>query len=368
MKYSDLVELKKRIEFNMTESEVLVKLVDEANRKGEKVRKENKRLRNRAKKTLKMLLESEEILFREDTLPEDYIPTKICSIGIDGSFYKVGGMGGKWYVPYSIVRIRFERGIETQPILDIYSAGIEEIEEQKTPNVDNEASIRMLVGETKALNNWGAKNISSIIFIDGPIVDPPAYKNKDYIKERCKAIKKCLDNSLVIGCVKRSRDTFFLKHFETILGMSDSALERDFLSDQQIFAYFFSNFRFENDYGGVLYSKFIDISDYDTYSIYKECGVSVYTSFYQKNIDSKILRIDVPIIEDKAYESGELLLKAIKAAASWQYPKQYIPLPVELAHEKCKVREGAAELLYDEILTKSRSTNMEDQITMWQLR
>lgn len=368
MKYSDLIELKKRIELNMTESKVLVKLVEEANRKGEKVQKENKRLRKQAKKLL-TLIKSEEILFKEDKLPRDYDPTKICTIGIDGSFYLVGGVGGKWYSPYSIVRIRFERGIESQPLLDIYSAGIEEIEEQKTPNVNNEAALRMLIGETKALDNWGAKNIPSIIFIDGPVVDPPIHRDRNYIEDRCSAIKKCLKNSLIIGCVKRSRDSFFIKHFESIT--DSESIKKDFLSDQQLFAYLFSIFRFENKYNGILFSKFINISDQDIYSIYKENGVYIFTAFYQKSIDSKILRIDVPMLEEKVRENWEeidILLKSIKAAAYWQYPKQYIPLPIELAHEKCKIREGAAEVLYEEILTKSKSGDIEDQITMWQLR
>ncbi len=366
MKYSDLIELKKRMEFNMTESEVLVKLVDEASRKGEKVQKENKRLRKQAKKILQALIKSEEIIFKEDKLLTDYDPLRICTIGIDGSFYLVGGVGGKWYSPYSIVRVRFEKGIESQPLLDVYSAGIEEIEEQKTPNVNNEASLRMLVGETKALDNWGAKNIPSIVFIDGPIVDPPTYKDKDYIKDRCSAIKKCLTNSIVIGCVKRSRDSFFIKHFETIIG--SETLRKDFLSDQQLFAYIFSIFRLENKYSGILFSKFINISDYDVYSIYKENGVYIFTAFYQKNMDSKILRIDVPAMDEKLSEIDTLSLKFIKAAAYWQYPKQHIPLPIELAHEKCRIREGTAEVLYKEILTKSRSGDIEDQITMWQLR
>jgi hypothetical protein len=364
----DLFERIKRIEFNKTEPEVLIELIKDANQKGEKVQKESKRLKNRAKEVFKKLSIFEEILIKEDKLPSDYNPLIECTIGIDGSYNKVGGVGGKWYSPYSIVRIRFENGITSMPIVDIYSAGIEEIEEQETPNVDEEASLRMLEGETKAINNWGSKNISSIVFIDGPIVDPPTYKDKDYIDYRCKAIKKCLKHSLVIGCVKRSRDIFFIKDFEKILGSSNGELRKDFLGDQQIFAYFFTNFRFENDYRGVLFSKYIDISDHDTCQMYKENGLHVYSTFYQKNINSKILRIDIAIPEESLSNAQDLILKGIKASADWQYPKQDIPLPIELAHEKCKIRKGAADILYEEIITKSRSTSIDDQIVMLQLR
>lgn len=353
----------------MTESEVLVKLVDEANRKGEKVQKENRRLKTISEKIFnKLLSKSDKILFREDDLSIEYKATQICTVGIDGSFYKIGGVGGKWYSPYAIVRILFEKGIISMPVVDVYSAGIEEIEEQKYQNVDQEASLRMLAGETKAISNWGAKNITSIVFIDGPIADPPAYMNRDYIENRCKAIKKSLTRSMVIGCVKRSRDAFFLKYFEKLLELKEGELEKNFLSDQYIFAYFFSNLRIKNVYKGVLYSRPIDISDYGVHTLYKEYGVHIYSSFYQKSIDSKILRIDIPFLETDVEKAEEIILKAIKASADWQYPKQYIPLPVQLAHEKCKIRGGTAEVLYDEILTKSRSSSVEEQITMLQLR
>jgi hypothetical protein len=227
----------------------------------------------------------------------------------------------------------------------------------------------MLLGETKAIDNWGSKNISSIVFIDGPIVDPPTYNDKEYIEDRCKAIKKCLqNNSLVIGCVKRSRDSFFIREFEKILGLANDELRKEFLGDQQLFAYFFTIFRFENNYNAVLFSKCIDISDYEIYKTYRENDLYVYSVFYQKNIDSKILRIDIAVSKENLPNANDLALKGVKAASCWQYPKQGTPLPIELAHEKSKIREGTAEILYEEILTKSRSASIEDQITMLQLR
>ena len=142
-----------------------------------------------------------------------------CSIGIDGSFYTIGGVGGKWYAPYAIVRILFEYGINQEPIVDVYAAGIEEISEQQHFNVDGEAGRRMLIGETKAMGDWGKKNKESIIFIDGPIVVSPSENKKEYVKYRCEAIRECLKSSKLIGCVKLSRDMFFIKKFEEMLGV-----------------------------------------------------------------------------------------------------------------------------------------------------
>jgi len=361
--YEELVELKKRIEFNRTETRVLSELVREANRIGERRQKENAMFKKRALKIFNETSKIEKILFIEDDLPNNKF-TDCRTVGIDGSFYLIGGTGGKWYAPYSIVRILFENGIEATPRVDIFAAGIEEISEQKDHNVKEEAALRMLVGETKAIENWGNKKRTSLIFIDGPIADPPHYNNINYIEDRSSAIKKCLRNSRMIGCVKRPRGHFFIKNFENVNEKSYNG----FPSDQHLFIYLFSAFRFKKKYYGALYSKFLDISDYKTYNLYKKYGIHVYSTFFQKNIDSKILRLDIPLLEEELEQANKICSDAVKATLDWQYPKQYVPLPVELAHQKCKIREGAAEVLYEEILTKSRTTNFEDQISLFQLR
>jgi len=369
MKYEEWRELKKRMEFNLTESQTLVKLVEESKRKGEKVQKENKRLRELSGKITNQLNESE-VFFKDNDLPDDYDPLKICSVGIDGSFYPVGGVGGKWYSFYSIARILFEKGIDFEPIVDIFSAGIEEIEEQKNPNVSSEASLRMLVGESKAIDNWGSKNRESIIFIDGPVVDPPHPTEKYYVEDRCKAIKKCLEKSTLIGCVKRSRDAFFIKHFTEELGIKEGWL-KNFPSDQHLFAYLFIKYRRVNNYNGALFSKYIDVSNSPIYEKYRDEGIYIMALFFQKDVRSKIMRVDVPFIEDIKDIKNEVdnkIKMAVKAVNDWQYPDQYIPLPVQLAHEKCAIREGAAEVLYEEILTKSRSVEPSEQLAMMQLR
>jgi hypothetical protein len=90
----------------------------------------------------------------------------------------------KWYTPLSVARIIFENGFGTQPIVDIFWAGIEEIEEAEEWYPNKVASVMMLSGETKAILNWGTSNKEAYVFIDGPIVDPPtiSYGGKEYIK------------------------------------------------------------------------------------------------------------------------------------------------------------------------------------------
>jgi len=349
MRLEQINELRKRMEFNSTESETLVRLVEESQQKGESFQKENKRLRILSQKLLKKI-GREQIFFTDADLPSNFDPKTCCSVGIDGSFFPMGGIGGKWYIPYSVVRILFSEGFHSMPVVDVYAAGIEEIQEQEFINVKSEASLRMLVGESKAIENWGAKNIPSLIFIDGPIVDPPKPVNDDYVIERTKGIKKCLEKSIMIGCVKRSRDNFFKKDFEEKFKIDFSELN-NFPSDQYLFAYFFMSYRHETDYNGSLFSHFIDISNMPPNEKYNENGLKIFTVYFQKNINSKVMRIDIPFLagrEKNLLAIEKTIKKAIKSVNDWQYPDQYVPLPVELAHQKCNMKKLLHEV---EVLT-----------------
>jgi hypothetical protein len=138
---------------------------------------------------LQKLTQEEKILFTKADIDPGLDFSNHCSIGIDGSFFAIGGVGGKWYAPYAIVRILFDKGIKNDPEIDVYASGIEEIIEQEYFSIEGEAGRRMLIGETKALDDWGDKNKESLIFIDGPVVDPPSYNNVSYIEYRCKRSK-----------------------------------------------------------------------------------------------------------------------------------------------------------------------------------
>lgn len=366
MKYKELLDLKKRMEFNKTEPETVQELVSEAIEKGNKARKNNERL-SRLSSQITQELEKIDFILTSSLLED--IKYDSCAVGIDGSFQTVGGTGGSWYSPFCVVRILFESGLEATPTVDVITAGIEEIKEQHFRNVDFEASVRMMVGETKALLSWGAKNKEAVVFIDGPIVDPPTYRDKTYIKDRSEAICRCYDHCLLIGCVKRSRDTFlldYLKEEDTI----KSSLE-DFPSDQHLMLYVFNKFREKRNYLGPLFTSPIDLSEKSIYKQYKDHDVFIATSFYQKEIGGRVLRLDVPFsvsLEEVDKEGMMQIKRAVKNATDWTYPAQDVPMPVKLADEKCKVREGFAKVLHEEILTKGRSSNRFSQIISESLR
>jgi len=370
-KYKELLEFKKRVDFNLTEPEVLVKLIEDARKKGEKVQKDMERLR-RISHEIVNVLTGKGIILRGESLEKIKLHHKRV-VGIDGSFQLVGGSGGKWYAPISVARIIFEDGVGSQPHVDIFWAGVHEIDETDYPDPKSAASLMMLSAESKAILNWGTLNKPSFVFIDGPIVDPPvmSVRGEDYIKNRCEGIKKCLEKSIVIGCVKRSRDRFYVRRLENLLS-NTSAKDHlsQFLTDQHLMVYIFAHARAKK-YFGPIFTKWIDISSANTtYKLYKKYGIYITCLFFQKNMTSPVLRLDIPLLnppEDNS-KTDETVLQAVKATNIWTYPGQDYPLPVILAHEKCNIREGCAQVLYEEIITKSRTVDPYNQLILTQLR
>jgi len=366
MNYGKMLEIKRRMDFNLTEPETLVKLVEDAQEKGEKAQKDMNRLR-KLSSGLTDLFEEEGLLRKESVLEKIILGYK-STVGIDGSFQLVGGVGGKWYAPISVARVIFPDGVGSKPRVDIFWARIEEIEERDF-KPEQKASVMMLTGESKAILDWGISNNQAIVFVDGPIVDPPWCSNSSYIKFRCNAIRKCLQKSLVIGCVKRSRDRFFAEELIDSKRAKKKTLN-NFPSDQHLMAYIFANVRYRG-YHGPIHTKWIDISNAEyANKLYKENGIRIFCFFFQKSVSSQVLRLDVPFLggSEKTAVIDKKMVEVAKAVSDWTYPGQDYPVPVFLAHEKCNIREGCAEVLYDEIMTRSKSVDPLNQTISLQLR
>jgi hypothetical protein len=345
------------MEFNLTEHETLGKLVDDARAKGSKAREDIERLGNLSAKLAKKLVQTD--LVHDEKMIKHVKPRYNCGVGIDGSFQLVGGLGGIWYCPISVARVVFPKGPSSKPSVDIFWAGIHEIKEQKEFKPESAASVFMLAGETKAILNWGISGKRAYVLIDGPVADPPFYEEKNYVRERCDAIIKCQRASSLVGCVKRSRDRFYIEFLTKHKGFGKSELAA-FPSDQHLMLFAFTQLRYQG-WKGPIFTQLIDLSKNKVYKTYSKNGVHIGCMFFQKSVSSQVLRLDIPLRQ----KAG---LDLVKAVSDWTLPGQDYPLPVFLAHEKCNIRQGCAEVLYDEIITRSTTTDPQNQTVMALLR
>jgi len=354
----------KRYEFNKTEPETLMGLIKQAIDTGDGVRDELKRFREITGKVVRLLEKKNVFRVLDPSKIEDLDSFRnICAVGIDGSLQPVEGFGGYWFVPTSCARVTFDKGPNSATKVDV-SANIEKIKEHDYYGVGGEAVLRMMKSETKAIMDWAERhNISekSVLFIDGPIVDPPNVVDKDYVKYRCKALAKCIKkNILVIGCVKRMKASLLLDFIEkNILSReADKDLIRRFAWDLHLVTAIFSKLVIEG-VQGVLSSIPISASDVGVVQrVYRDQGIFVNSLYMQKDAGSRPIRVDFPTLKDYGENVDALAERIVKTVYAWSYPGMDIPLPVFLAHNKCEVRKGCADVLYDEIITRSKSKDL----------
>ena len=366
----NLEEIYRRYEFNKTEPETLVGLIESVIEKSDIIKSNFRRYREIVKTVYEVLMR-ENFIHTIELSQSDEHYKKFCGVGIDGSFQYVGGMGGIWYLPISCSQVRFEKGLWSEPTVSV-AAGIHDINQLEYMNVAKEAEFRMLIGETKAINQAATKidrTRKTVIFIDGPIVDPPwvgaEKRHHQYVKDRCEAIKLCIDKkALLIGCVKRIKGSYLINHIIDKLAKSDVEKNRakQFISDMHLITYIFTRFAFEEN-KGVFYTSPIDISEADpAHKLYYKEGIKVCSVLMQKDHSSRPIRLDIPFRSEKSEDGRSRAVDAVKTTALWSYPGQDIPLPVMLAHEKCNVRRGCAEVLYAEMITRTTTHDLFDNI------
>lgn len=371
-KNESLYERLRHYEWSKTEPETLTGLVQEAIDMGGKAQEEQAQLRNASEKVFALLSKSG-LIFEIDYVDSEKWLAQ-CTVGLDGSHQLVGGIGGQWYVPISCALVIFENGLSGKIEVKV-DAHIVPIQETEFTRVGSLASERMLEVETKAIFEWAKRNRESLLFIDGPIVDPPTCMKKDYVSHRCNGIKECLKRGvLVIGCAKRVRESHFKKW---VLEQTPDTEKykthiKAFPSDLQLLAYTFGRYwQGKEALGGSVASVPIDSSEAtNVYKLYREQGIYVFSTFVQKGRRYYLLRLDVPFLAEEARSKeyvDKRMREAIDATLAWTYPEHTIPLPIFLADHKCEVRKGCAEVLYQEILTKSRTTDPFDHIVTLQL-
>ncbi|MEM2961289.1 MAG: DNA double-strand break repair nuclease NurA [Candidatus Bathyarchaeia archaeon] len=364
----DLYEQVRRADFNRTEPETVRQLVESAIRIGDEIKNDYVRLRQLTDDILE-LLKKEDLIksrkFRKEELAPFY--NRITS-ATDGSFQYVGGSDGIWYAPISVSLIIFHKGINSVPDVRI-GARICPIDERKHPNVVGTMETLMLSAEANIIRDWCRDcPEGAILFMDGPVIDPPRLMSRDYVTYRVETIQSCLDKGVfVLGCVKRLLGDPLMEYLCTLPNLRDYEKDRirGFFSDAHMIYYVFTKASLQG--GMTIYTKPLEIGDNKIYKPYKEAGLKIYFMYFQLNYGTKPFRVEIPVKGDLEIDLEQLGEQVAATLCAWSYPGYDLPLPIVIAHEKCNIRRGCAEVIYREIITRAASIDVFDNLVRTKL-
>jgi hypothetical protein len=366
----NIYDILRRYEFNKTEAETLQELVKRAVEKGNAAQQELRVLAKAAQLLASEALSANLILMRPFPLPMAETPPLA---GIDGSCQQVGGFGGKWYVPISCAIVKALKGSLADLEVEVV-ANIEELQQQEFQNVGRDVSRLMMTVETKAIAAWAKRAPEkSTILLDGPVVDPPAEDDPDYVNVRCAALKLCLAKKItVIGCVKRSFDLTFRKHAASSFRAIDGKLADmlgQFPTDSHLLIFLLSSLARNAAPSTYFHTRVLPLEMNRVTELYLDQELRIVFACLQRDLGTSLLRIEAvvpPDVKDDAVP--EFMERLLDLCVSTTYPGHYVPLPVQMAHDKCNIREGCAEVLFDEIMTRARSSEPLEQIVITKLR
>ncbi|MCR8486849.1 MAG: DNA double-strand break repair nuclease NurA [Crenarchaeota archaeon] len=371
LSYEEIRRILRKIEFDKTEPKLLTGLIDKAIRLGERERRRISKMRERIGQLSDFLQENGIILeLKPDANLLDQLK-KSAGGALDGRFQVISGSGGQWFGFFGFSRVLAKDGFCVNPEITI-EALIEPFrcaDESEAKIICTEIMMR---GESKTLRYLGEElrgHEKSYILIDGPIIDPPLYKDPDYISFRASTIKFCINGGIsVIGFVKRIVGSGFIKFlkstFEERLDLSPFFNDADLLSGLLYMT--FSRLRCQVYTKPVNLFEFLDKNDpmYTVYSLYSQYGFNIYHSYYKPALRSRVYRIELASASKLTDDELKSRIKEVLSLICyvWTLPGMNEPLPILLAHEKCNIRQGAAEKLYYEIITRSLT---EEEAHLW---
>lgn len=362
-------------DFNRTEPETLAKLMDRAVAEGGAARRELRELNEQSRRLLPWCREQGLLHEAERKQPPEELNG--CLVGIDGSCQQLGGPGGIWYIFVSAAQIVFRTGLRNAP--EVFPvADIIRLQERDLQKVGLQASMAMMQVECRAIASWASQQIASLVMIDGPIADPPTIRG-EYVSRRCAAIRACLNQGIpVIGVVKRTVDTQFLNQWSVLAEQTRpelSAVFSRYINDGYLLGHLMTLLLHQSDSASYCISHPVDVSRVEqeggVLSDYLTEGVAIAVRYLMASVGSPLVRIEVAMPADMAASDHDIAVATEHAATvilHCTYPGQQIPLPVQLAHEKCNIRQGCAEVLYYEIMTAQMATDTATQILMSKLR
>lgn len=363
-------KIKNEIDFNKTKSQLLIELINKMGKVGTDLKEHFDHIMKSSKNIKNEIRDFFNIIRIEDQENRKHKLNEV--VAIDGSSNIGGQLSGKFVSLYSVAQIHLLKD-EISNIIpsEFYWGDMEIIDALDEKEIEKKLEVKMIKRETKAykesLNLFkNNKDKEKIVFIDGPIIDPPFHKDVEFIKYRTKILKELINkNVILIGCVKRIYGNNFCKFLLNSVE-NESIREKiaEYLNDSYVVSSLFANFRRKNNFHGSIISNFYQnkLPENSIKFLYEKNNISIKSLFFQFSTKHRLMRIDIPILTSRSYTFEYLYEKVRDNLIEWSYPGIDLPYPVHLAHEFSKIRNGCAKKIYDDILTKNLSNKPENQL------
>lgn len=364
------------LDFNKLAPEALNDLVSQSTEESKKMKIVATRYQESAKKVLE-LLQSKNLIHKLDISKENLEKyANVFTDAVDGSMQQFPKPDGGWLVFYSVAKIRYPNGYNSDPEVSV-TPKIKTINTIVSKSAEAEAADFMMNMETEALKfavQSREKNNGGILFLDGPIIDPPFGGNIQYIQRRTFSCKEAFSKNITpIGIVKRIQGKLFLNQYIPNFTNNDSVHFENLMSDKNFAVHVLTNF-LESSQDHIAYTEPIVMYESNTGGTeagkagkkiaekYHNEGVDIITFLMLNGYITNPIRVDIAVPDASAINKKEIVENAIKHIVSWAAPGRHLPIPVILAHEKCNIGYGAAEILFTEFITGSKSDNEAENI------
>lgn len=365
-----------RLDFNKLEAQALTELVTQSAEHSKILKEENTKQRSNAKQILQ-LMNSKNLLKKLDLTKEDLQPyANVFTDAVDGSMQKYPKPDGSWLYFFSVARIRYTHGYNSDVEVKV-TPQIKSIGQIVPEAAASEAEEFMFNLETEALKvAIESRNVNDkgIVFLDGPIIDPPLSSSQSYIQRRTFAIKEAFNkNIMVIGIVKRILGTLFINHYRSFFTSDESVKFENMNSDKNLAVHVLTDY-LRTDKGMIAFTEpiimseanpsgsFIGKKGNELAKKYHDEGVDVVTFLMANGYTTNPIRVDFAVSDANKIDKIELCKTVIKHIVRWAAPGRHLPIPVILAHEKCNIGQGTAEILFTEFITGSKSNDEDENI------
>lgn len=354
---ADAKEVLKKIDLERTEPRILIKMIEQARDLGQNVMSNLEGLGSIIEDIIECLVRDGilKTTKRKNRSVSELLETP--SAGVDGSYVRANEIGGTYYFPISAVIVLFKNARDMKPqVIFSRQTGIFQFSNWNESAALLEAELKDLTLETDMFAEAIASN-PKYILLDGPIVDPPnRYDMKEYkelVKQRKVLLEKVLkEEKIIVGVTKQVRSRYFVKMIQDLKDLKKYKRIIGRCRDRELLSFIFTKLLYD-DPDVVPYILPVE----PTYPAYEEDyknELKILTTFTQARVDTSPVRLEYLPPEEKMAETLAVLVAKLTPSG------REFPIQIEIAHEKCHLRLGLGESVFEEI----SSHTPKDEISM----